>query len=941
MQKPTLILLAVALVAIVAGALYLNQAAGEPEAPVVQWSLAEEVAGSAEQAEPAASGSAGIERSEAAPVAVAPAADNEARVAALLRGRVIDKFERPVANARVWLEIATNRRGGRGSRPRRIPEPVRTNVDGRFAFQGEAFRNLRVSLQVKSERHAIGLFQRNLGDILANAATTGEVELELGDLVLMPGGLVRGRVVDLDGNAIANAEVRLEPAMRNRLRWQRNRRELLPATHTDGNGFYEHANVPAGEFSVAVLAAMHTEGRSDGFPVADEQVTEVPDVALGPGFEVTGYVRDQQGQPIARASVRLRTSANARGSRRGRGHRTETDEQGRFLLQHLPGAPMELTVDAEGFLDYRQDEVDPRSGQPIHVALQDGLRITGVVRTPTGAPVTTYALRAVRVRGLPDAGAPEPDIEELRRRMRDRFADRRGNRFRGQRGRRGSLGESEPHAGGRFVAGNLQEGIYEVLVQADGFARYQSDELQVRRDVAAPEITITLDPGLYVGGVVLDQRGDPVANARVELRSTSLDATRGASGRPDGSGRAGFDFDRMARQWARGRDATAIRLEARTDEDGVFLIRHVPRGVFALSATKDGFTRERTDPFELTTDRSDIELRLQPLGSLVGVVTGFERDELAETRVGAIRLSDDGRVDIGGLFGGRGGRGGGRGFRTVNVEQDGSYRLDGLLPGNYAVRSWVGSPQQLMRELGPDLMSGNVAADVAVRGGSEARWDLHLTRPQLGGLSGTVSHNGAPATGFRVELRRQQNGDPPAASPFGGGGRGRRMAGFFGGRHQATVQASGRFAIEDVPAGTYTLHIAAARTRGALHEEPITILADTTTERSFALVTGSLQGTLATDDGTDTKSLGGRISLLPEQSAVPQDLNRWLREHRTFDARVRDGAFTFPAVPPGNYLLVAQVRGRETVSMPLVVTGEERLTLPVGKAKQQNGGAPK
>ena len=41
-----------------------------------------------------------------------------------------------------------------------------------------------------------------------------------------------------------DAEVTMEPDFRNRLRWQRNRSELLPPAQTNANGYYEYTNVP-------------------------------------------------------------------------------------------------------------------------------------------------------------------------------------------------------------------------------------------------------------------------------------------------------------------------------------------------------------------------------------------------------------------------------------------------------------------------------------------------------------------------------------------------------------------------------------------------------------------------------------------------------------------------------------------------------------------------
>ncbi|MCA8973111.1 MAG: carboxypeptidase regulatory-like domain-containing protein, partial [Planctomycetes bacterium] len=295
MQKPTLILVFVVLLAIVGGAILVPQMLSEPAAPVVQWGLEDEIEGADPEAEQgdAEAQSGTIERTQVEPIegAVVPA-DAGQRVAAILRGRVVDKFQQPVAGARVWLEFG--RAGGRNprgrDRNRRIPEPVETDREGRFAFQGQTFRRLRVSLQVQHETHAPGLFDKDLGDIADASGTmmAQTAEVELGDLVLKNGGQVRGRVVDLAGNGVPNASLSLEPDFRNRMRWQRNSQDLLPAIVTDTSGFYTYTNIAEGDYVVAAVAKMHTEGRSDGFTVTEEQIAEVADIQLGPGFELSG-----------------------------------------------------------------------------------------------------------------------------------------------------------------------------------------------------------------------------------------------------------------------------------------------------------------------------------------------------------------------------------------------------------------------------------------------------------------------------------------------------------------------------------------------------------------------------------------------------------------------------------------------------------------------------
>ncbi|MFT7537085.1 MAG: hypothetical protein ACI85K_003041, partial [Hyphomicrobiaceae bacterium] len=411
MQKPAIILLVVAVVALIAGAFYLPQLIGEPEAPVMHWDASDDVDGS--------------------------------------QG-----------------------------------EPETVDVEGAD-------------------------IQRTAAQITPGASG---------------GGKVSGRVTDLDGNPVANAEITMEPDDRNPLRWQRNRAELLPPLLTDSNGDYLFPNVPVdgtAQFTVSALAKMHTPGRSSRFQVAEGQAFVVPDIQLGPGFEVTGFVRDELGRPIANADVSLRsTSARTAdgtpattsredrrrsmraGFGRGRNPSTKTDEKGRFFLEHLPGMFVELTSKAKGFLDYEQVGIDVKQGQLIQVAMADGLRITGIVMTPDGQPVTSYGLNAVRLRGLPDPNEPPLDLNDVMKRFRegnldqatqDRVMKQMSSR-RGQGGGRGGRGgddsgldKPEPHPDGKFLAGGLQEGVYDVHVQAPEFARFKSAEVEVRRGTPAPD----------------------------------------------------------------------------------------------------------------------------------------------------------------------------------------------------------------------------------------------------------------------------------------------------------------------------------------------------------------------------------------------------------------------------------------------------------------------
>ena len=992
MHKNQLLLLATAALLLVAGVIAIPQLLADPAVPIGRWSSADEE----ELADPtpaaAAETSDGDLASERQAAALggggAGAADERTEV--LLRGRVVDKSSRGVPHATVWLDFGRGgQRGGGGqNRQRRVPDPVTTDDSGRFAFQGQTFRNLRVTLQVAHEHFAPGTFDKDVGTVAA--------EVDLGDLMLGNGGEVRGRVTDLDGNGIANAELRLQPENGNPQRFARDRERTTPPITTDNNGFYRRAHAANGDWSLTAVAKMHTEGRSATFVVEEDRVVEVADIRLGPGYEVSGTVRNERGEPIAKASVAMRseggraagagTEGPTRGGNGGRGgpganpgggreHRTTTDEKGQFFLEHLPGASMRLDVDADGHLHLRVEAIDPKLGRPLELTMQDGLRIDGVVKDGDGELVTTFAFRAVRLRGLPAPGQADVDVGALMERMRDpnlgeeeraqlrqqmgslreQFAGARqgGGRpgqdggqggGRGQDAGQGGRGGNEldrptKHADGRFQATGLQEGIYEVQVQSPDHARYRSAELEVRAGLRAPEVQVVLHGGFFVAGAVVDQNGNAVAGARVQLRTPStFDNGPGGRGR-NAAGNQQPDFAGMARDFQRMANGTNVQLEATTDDDGAFVLKHVPSGTYRLEAEARGHADVRTDPFDLTADRSAVELRLGALGSIAGTVRGLGDAEIASARVAAVPLGQGlgalmgrGRQGGGGAGGGGGGGGGGTGpFQSTEVAADGSYRLENLAPGEYLVRSWIGSPQDLMRELMLQFMAGQLPADAVVTGGQETRLDLMVTRPQLGIVQGSVHQNGTPAEGCRVDLVAKT--DAGQATPGGGpgGGRGRGGFGGMGNRNlQGTVSATGQFRIEKVPAGTYQLRVQTASRPDALHEQTIQVFADTTTEVAASFQTCTLEGTVSAE-GLAPADLDGRIQLLAGVDTLPDNLNEWMRQNRNLSARVQDGAFRFDAVAQGNYLLVLTVRGRERVTQTVALAGNQRLQLVAGK----------
>lgn len=958
MQKRSLTLLVGAVVLLAGTALLVPDLLSEHDTPIGRWQAKDEVEVPAEPAVPVNAGeegSGGLERSAVELASPPPGADD--RIEVVLRGRVIDKFQAPIAQATVWLEHGRGGvRGGPNERNRRVPDPVRTDAEGRFAFQGETFRQLRVTLQIAHDNFAVGRFDKDVGRVAK--------EVDLGDLVLAAGGELRGRVTDLEGNGVPAAQLRLQPENENTLRLLRDRERLLPPFVADQNGYFRRPHLAAGDWSLVATAKMHTEGRSPAFVVEEEQAVDIDDIRLGPGFELSGTVRSVRGEPIAKANVVLQgeTRRDGRGGPNagaGREHRATTDEQGRFFVEHLPGVSLRLLADAAGHLNTRLEGIDPTVGQALDVTMLDGLRIEGRVRDADGDAVTLFAFRAVRLRGLAAPGQANPDVGDLLGRsrgsaeqqlseaavrevraqiegLRAEMAAPASPRGRGPGGpggqdgaraerggnaprRQGELDRPEQHAGGTFVATGLQEGLYEVHVQSPDHARYRSAEIELRSGASPPRLEVVLDAGVFVAGVVVDSDGVPVPRANVELREPPAPRTTEST----------IYFVGGMREAMRSAGAQAA-LEATTDAQGAFLIKHVPRGTWRLHADARGYANATTEPFELTADHSGFELQLGKLGSIAGTVSDLRPEEIAQARVGAVPLGNA-NGGLGTMFiRGRTGVGGGGGpFQNVSVAADGSYKIEELAAGEYVVRAWIGSPQDLMRELAPRFGDGTLRSDAVVEAGKTTKLDLVVTRPLIGTVEGTVLNNGNPAAGWSVDLVQQEDNT--------GGNTGRRIRWGGFGSHRSTVATSGRFTIAKVPAGNYTLRVQGPRGRDVMYEEPVQVLPASTLDRLISVLTHSLQGTVTRDDGGKPADLNGVVLLMPGLTTMPEDIGP-LRASSA-SSRLNDGAFRFESVKPGPYLAVLVVPGRERTSAPVTVHGDQSITIAAGKATSKPGGA--
>jgi len=574
-----------------------------------------------------------------------------------VHGRVINPYGEPLGGALVGDAASDG--------------PVATVEDGRF----ELFcADRSIALLVLAAGHAPLVAPQDFAP--------GARSHDAGDLQLLRGGGLRGRVQDGSGQGIPGATVTLRflaggPGAAILA-------ELLGSAVTDERGGYAFAHLSSGPYRVGAAAPGKQAAQSGTIAVREGSETAVDPLLLAVGHDLSGLVLDPDESPVAGAVVQI-----GPGNSQGRsGAKVETGADGRFGAASLPPGPLWIEVSKAGFLSSLLTGVDPARGEELVVRLEAGIRLCGlVVDARTGAPVERYAAAihqvgrldpgrngkmaqqlAHRIEELRAEAAAADGLEasRLKLEMAAEFEARLARLDREGRTRpvaaRADPGPIEQRPGGRFVFEGLAEGIFTVLVVSPDHQAAQSEPMELRRGQATVELRLALIPGYAVSGTVVARRdGAPIAGAAVELMRV---LERPAGERTERRSLFPWVFARSGPQ------GVAVA-GARTDADGRFEFRHAAPGNCFLSIRHKEFADHETEPFVLQGGRLEMRIAVDSLASLRGKVVNLPSGQ--EGGIEVIVLGGHGTM------------------RSAQADAAGAYRIDGLPPGDYLVRAFPAS----------------------------------------------------------------------------------------------------------------------------------------------------------------------------------------------------------------------------------------------------------
>jgi len=315
----------------------------------------------------------------------------------------------------------------------------------------------------------------------------------LGNLRLIRGARLVGRVLDGRGTGVADAEVTAEPISAGG--------DVLRAHGRSGaDGRFELPEAPPGGVRVRVRATGFGETAVDYSPARGEPL----EVRLAPGADLALRLVGPRGEPVVDAEVSLQSTGDARAAPRA----ARSDAAGRVLFDGLGAGNWSVRVVHADFRPIGRNQLKA-GGREETIECQPWPAIEGLVRAPDGSTPPA----GTRVLALP-ALAPGDGL-------------------------------SAPSAGtavdaqGHFRLGGLRAGDWIVRASAPGFAPTSSPTVRLGIEGDGWAGTIQLD----AGGRLLFQitcEGKAVAGAEVELvpsapSAPQLWALRG-SHRPGASG---------------------------------------------------------------------------------------------------------------------------------------------------------------------------------------------------------------------------------------------------------------------------------------------------------------------------------------------------------------------------------------------------------------------
>ncbi|MHC4860693.1 MAG: sigma-70 family RNA polymerase sigma factor, partial [Planctomycetota bacterium] len=408
---------------------------------------------------------------------VVPANDEVVKDVVLVRGGtvegvVLDPDRRPLLGVEVFVHPGGNDRGV-------------TDGEGRFLMGGVHPGEGKVVIPCRGPGWSLREWAA-AGKSEPFTVTAGEPVTGI-EVVLRPGGILAGKVVDEDGRPVPGAGLWLvSPGQIARFAetWS-----LLPSAPVAADGSFRIEHIYADAVGLVASADGYGDASVPEIRLAPGETREGVELVLTRERRVSGRVVDEEGRAIAGAAIRIVRRRGEHAVRMLGPIRAVTGADGAFHVGGLSDAAYALTALRSGFADTSvaiTGDVDD-----LVVTMTPGLAIAGVVvDRKTGAPIAGVVVEA-------EARYGDPALPH-------------------------QSGRTRTDANGRFRLAGLRKGAYQLVVASASRGRPEDPPYASRRDLkveaGVEDLRIELRRALDIAGRVTDEDGRPIAGVDVRIR---------------------------------------------------------------------------------------------------------------------------------------------------------------------------------------------------------------------------------------------------------------------------------------------------------------------------------------------------------------------------------------------------------------------------------------
>jgi protocatechuate 3,4-dioxygenase beta subunit len=741
-------------------------------------------------------------------------------------GRVLDASGKPIAGAKVqWTAYRSD------------DEVLLDETAGKApAVLGETSTDAQGQFRVVLDKPGVSIALRVFAQARPSARFSGPFdsseENPLFDILLPAAQAMSGRVLDEAGKPVGGARVLVVS------------REgvfdgdtlHLGEARTGADGAFTVPDAPEGARVVVV--------RAEDFITSNRvQLDARPEekISLQRGGAVRGLVTDAAGKPVPGVIVTTDDAA------------AQTDAQGRFRLTGLPAGGHHLQALSKDDLAARKDVVRVRKGEEVEASLKlrPGPAISGtVIEEGTRRPVAGARVSAYAATGL------------------TRFARRRAERV------------ARTDARGRFRLAGLAPARYAIEAMRDGYLTAAIAGVNAAAQ-SAPVANLALRKAASISGRVTDEKGQPVAAARVRIMRE-------------------MGIRRLLRGAASNPASVLGGQGVLTAADGAFRIRGLePERNLSLEATKTGYAPARKPGVSLKAGDAvkDVALVVRRGLEARGKVVDAQGQSVAGAEIRAIHREE-------GMMGGARVQ-----MRLMGLAQekpdaltagDGAFTLKGLEEGQYTLTvAREGFARKTVPTLEVKATGENVWPPVTLAAGA----------PIAGAVRDSTGALVSGAQVFGIEV--------------GSGGR----------PQNATSDADGKFRLEGFVAERAILVNVSAQGYAPLQKNVTPPAADVVMVLKTA---GSVRGRV--EDGDTKRPVtdftisrsgprgGGGIQIALGRGGGDQ----------TFQSD--DGSFELTDVPPGKWTIRGVAAGYRSAEASGVEVGEGETTEGVVLSLKKGGG---